>query len=72
MAQVGLTEYFGYRNRSMAVTKKEAMAVIDAEIKWCRENLGYTGNVPKDFQSGFIDGLKQAKKLIRSLELNKS
>jgi len=49
------------------VTKKEAVSTLDAEIKWCRENGGYIGNMPEDFIKGFIEGLKQAKRLIRKL-----
>lgn len=49
------------------MTKKEIIEVLNYEIKWCIENKGYIGNMPEDFVKGFIDGLKQAKKLIQKI-----
>lgn len=51
----------------MSMTKKEATELIDAEIKWCREN---PQNMPEDYRIGFVHGLLQAKRLIRKLPTN--
>jgi hypothetical protein len=46
------------------MTKRDALIAIETEIQWCKEN---PANMPKDFLRGFIDGLKQAKDIIRKL-----
>ena len=49
------------------MTKKEAREVINAEIKWCKEN---PMNMPEDFRQGFVEGLRQANSLIRKMPVN--
>ncbi len=50
------------------MTKKEVVAIIDAEIKWCKET---PMNMPEDFRQGFVEGLRQAKSLIRKTPVKK-
>lgn len=44
----------------------QIVALIDKEITWCLEHPAT--NLPKQFQSGFVAGLKQAKTLIEQGE----
>ena len=46
---------------------------IQAEIKWCKEHKGESGK-GKDFEVGFIKGLRQANLILKakSLEPNPS
>ena len=43
--------------------KKDALEIIRQEIEWCKNN---PFNMPDDYREGFIDGLKQALKLIKN------
>ena len=52
------------------MTKKDAISIIAAEIKWCEENRGKSAET-KDFERGLIYGLKQAQFLIRKIPTNK-
>lgn len=40
--------------------------IIDKEITWCEENSH--GTVPREYQEGFIAGLKQARLLIEKIK----
>jgi hypothetical protein len=44
--------------------KTQLYALLDAEIKWCLDDKNRT--MPEDWHKGFIEGLKQAKRLIKS------
>jgi hypothetical protein len=37
--------------------------LIKKEIQWCKKNLG-TSNENKEYERGFVDGLKQSLKLM--------
>lgn len=43
--------------------KIELYQLLNKEIAWCTKN---PQNMPEDWRDGFIDGLKQAKRLIRN------
>lgn len=45
------------------MTKKEAYEIIEREIKWCSDDTNRT--MPEDWHKGFIQGLFQAKRLIK-------
>lgn len=49
------------------MTKKDIKNVIKQEIKWCKS---HRGNMPEDWEDGFINGLKQCIKLIDKLRVN--
>lgn len=42
--------------------KKQLLKLIKAEIEWCEKN---PQNMAKDWREGFIEGLKQAVRLIK-------
>jgi len=46
------------------MTKKEIYDLLNAEIEWCR-NDQENENMQEDFRLGFIEGLTQAKRLVR-------
>ena len=43
--------------------KEENYKLLNAEIDWCRKPENRT--MPEDWQHGFIEGLRQAKRLIK-------
>lgn len=43
--------------------KKEVYEILDQEIKWCSDEKNRT--MPEGWQWGFIEGLKQAKRLVK-------
>jgi len=43
---------------------KETIGIVNGEIEWCKKNKGISQN-GKEFEKGFAEGLKQAKRLIR-------
>lgn len=48
----------------MKITKKDLYKIIDKEIKWSKENRkGF--NISQDWIDGFINGLKQTKKILK-------
>lgn len=49
------------------MNKKEIYRIIDAEVEWCKNNR----SMPEDWHAGFINGLKQAKRLIKSAKVNR-
>lgn len=38
--------------------------ILNKEIEWCKKNRGKSGR-PKSFEQGFIEGLRQAKRLAK-------
>ncbi len=46
------------------MTKKQILEIIDQEIAWCMHN---PSGKSLDFEKGFVDGLRQAKRLIREM-----
>lgn len=44
--------------------KKEIIEVLEHEIKWCET---HPENMPEDWRKGFINGLKQAKRLVKAI-----
>lgn len=51
----------------MKVTKKELTQLLQNEINWCKENRG-TSDKGKDFEKGFIEGLRQGITLIKQIK----
>ena len=47
------------------ITKQQAIESIDKEIQWTRDNIETLSN--KDKGQGFINGLEQAKRLIKTI-----
>lgn len=47
----------------MKITKKELYSILDSEIDWCKKKENQT--MPEEWTRGFIDGLKQAKTLVK-------
>lgn len=45
--------------------KKEIYEVLDKELEWCEDERNRT--MMEDWHNGFIAGLKQAKRLIKSI-----
>lgn len=48
------------------MTKKEAIEVIASQIAWCVSNPEPPGK-PLEFKKGFVEGLRQAKRLLQKL-----
>ena len=46
------------------MTKKAVIEILDQEIAWCTLN---PHGKSLDFEKGFVDGLRQAKRLVREL-----
>lgn len=49
------------------MTKKDIYRIIDVEINWCIKN---PQNVPDGYRDGFIDGMKQVKRIIKKIKLH--
>lgn len=48
--------------------QKEIRSILNQEIKWCKDNP--LEDVDKKFRKGFIEGLKQAKRLLVNKKYN--
>lgn len=46
------------------LTKKEVLELYKKEIEWCEKN---PDNMPEEWRAGFVQGLKQAVKLLKAL-----
>lgn len=49
------------------IIASNAQKALDADIKWCRTKKAREAPLSKEWKLGFVDGLKQAKVLMRKV-----
>ena len=52
--------------------KKDIYKLLDLEILWCLDDKNRTMTMPEDWYKGFVEGLRQAKRLIKKLKISNS
>lgn len=56
-----------FSNKYTYLLADTPLKLIEAEIRWCRDNPGTSGK-GADYESAFIDGLRQAAHLLKELK----